>query len=71
MTNMWQNLYFKAEFGRSMKVDMKAASACNAVITRLKNLSELIGLPKLTKENGNLFNVGLNLSRQIPMKDHP
>ena len=45
--------------------------ACMAVITTLKNLSELIGLPKLTKENGNLFNVGLNLSRQIPMKNHP
>eukprot|EP00956_Cyclotella_meneghiniana_P040793 scaffold205189_cov23-Cyclotella_meneghiniana.AAC.1 len=42
------NLYFEAEFGLSIKVNMKAASACMAVITTLKNLSELIGLPKLT-----------------------
>eukprot|EP00956_Cyclotella_meneghiniana_P002973 scaffold3609_cov65-Cyclotella_meneghiniana.AAC.4 len=44
----WNNLYFEAEFGLSIKVNMKVTSACDAVITTLKNLSELIGLPKLT-----------------------
>ena len=56
------NLYFEAESGLSIKVNMKAASTCTAVITTLKNLSELIGLPKLTnpvsnlEENDYLFN---------------
>eukprot|EP00956_Cyclotella_meneghiniana_P021651 scaffold39661_cov63-Cyclotella_meneghiniana.AAC.11 len=38
----WQNLYFAAEFGPSIKVNMKAASACSAVVTTLENLSELL-----------------------------
>ena len=44
----WENAIYRVEFGTKSKINMKKKSACVAATLTLKNLSTILGLPKLT-----------------------
>ena len=44
----WENAIYRVEFGTKAKINMQKRSACTAATLTLKNLSMILGLPKLT-----------------------
>eukprot|EP00956_Cyclotella_meneghiniana_P045193 scaffold357664_cov109-Cyclotella_meneghiniana.AAC.1 len=63
----WENAIYRVEFGSKFKVNMQKKSACVAATLTLKNLSTILGLPKLTNPvNGS----NIDLSRGWWGADH-